>query len=301
MNSLFNLNLTELLTSVEAPVYRLIDVNKIIPDPDQPRKEIDDNYIQELAASLQSEGQLQPIEVSETSDGHYMIVFGELRWRAAKKVGIESLQAKVVNVEIQKRKLRQLIENLQRKNMSPIDTANGIKNLVELLDGNAVSAANALGFSEAQVSKYLSVLDLPPNTKELAEQAITKDIETLTTLASIERKDQDAAKTIVAEAKKTGKLSRANVRELAKEVNEKAHQNKITTMSLDELSDYISSDNTKMKINVIDFLRLSKKESQDFVVLRDNALSNNVEWFRNNPEETLRITSLLVRKLERIK
>lgn len=218
MSALFAKSLHELLDDANAETLRLIPVDAIDPDPDQPRKEFNGESLKEMAESLKIEGQITPIEVTDTGDGRYMLVVGERRWRAAQCGGIVELEAKVKTLDPRQRLRRQLIENLQREDMSALDTARAIKRLVET-EGSAVSAARAIGKSEAQVSKYLAVLNLPPATSELAATKVTRDVETLTTLAKIERDDQETAQTIVEKAKATGKISRGEVREIAQQLN----------------------------------------------------------------------------------
>jgi len=218
MSALFSKSLHELLDDANAETLRLIPVDAIDPDPDQPRKEFNEESLKEMAESLKIEGQITPIEVTDTGDGRYMLVVGERRWRAAQYGGIVELEAKVKTLDPRQRLRRQLIENLQREDMSALDTARAIKRLVET-EGSAVAAARAIGKSEAQVSKYLAVLNLPPAASELAATKVTRDVETLTTLAKIERDDQETAQAIVENAKATGKISRGQVREIAQQLN----------------------------------------------------------------------------------
>lgn len=221
MNAVFSSNLGSLLDDVDGEIYRRIPVSQIDPDPDQPRKEISQADIEERGNSLATEGQLQPIELVETASGRFTLVFGEIRWRGAMWKGLPDLIAKVhpIGTDPKQIRRRQLIENLQRKDMSAIDTANGIARLVKD-EGSAAAAAKAIGKSEGQISKYLSVLNLPPITAELAGLDVTRDVETLTTIAKIERDDPAAARELLNEAKTTGQVSRARSREKSQEVTE---------------------------------------------------------------------------------
>ena len=233
MSALFPKSLHELLDDANAETLRLIPVDVIDPDPGQPRKEFNGESLKEMAESLRIEGQITPIEVTDTGDGRYMLVVGERRWRAAQYGGIFELEAKVKTLDPRQRLRRQLIENLQREDMSALDTAHAIKRLVET-EGSAVAAARAIGKSEAQVSKYLAVLNLPPAASELAATKITRDVETLATLAKIERDDQETAQTIVEKAKATGKISRGEVRDIAQKLNG-TRQGKRNTRKLNAL------------------------------------------------------------------
>jgi ParB/RepB/Spo0J family partition protein len=229
MSAVFSSNLGSLLDDVEGKVVRRIPVDLIDPDPDQPRKEIPQSAIEERGNSLASEGQLQPIELIEKPGGRYLLVFGEVRWRGAKWKGLPDLEAIVhaPGMDPKKVRRRQLIENLQRQDMSALDTANGIARLVKD-EGSAAAAARAIGMSEGQISKYMAVLNLPPVAAKLASADVTRDVETLTTVAKIERDDPAAAQELMQEAEATGKLSRGRAREVAQAVNETLKQKRNT-------------------------------------------------------------------------
>lgn len=221
MNAVFSSNLGSLLDDVEGKIIRRIPVDLIDPDPNQPRREIPQSAIEERGNSLASEGQLQPIELIEKPDGRYILVFGEVRWRGAVWKGLTDLEAIVYPAGMDPKKVRrrQLVENLQRTDMSAIDTAKAIEQLVKD-EGSAAAAGRAIGMSEGQISKYMAVLNLPPVAAKLASSDVTRDVETLTTVAKIERDDPAAAQELMVEAETTGKLSRGRAREVAQAVNE---------------------------------------------------------------------------------
>jgi len=218
MNAVFSKNLGALLDDVESKVIRIIDVDQIDPDPEQPRKEFHEATIREMGEAL-TKGQVQPIGVIEKAGGRYLLVYGERRWRGAKWKGLPTLEAIVYPHGTDPKVIRRhrLIENLQREDMSAMDTARAIEDLVAG-EGSQAAAAKAIGKSEGQISKYLSVLNLSPVAAELAGSKVTRDVETLTTLAKIERDDPDAAKQLAIEAKVTGKLTRERTRQAAQDV-----------------------------------------------------------------------------------
>jgi ParB family chromosome partitioning protein len=221
MNAVFSKNLGSLLDDVDGKVVRRISVDLIDRDPHQPRTEFSDASIEEMGTSLAAEGQMQPVELIEQVSGRFILVFGERRWRGAKWKGIAELDAIVhpKGMDAKTIRRRQLIENLQREDMSARDTANAIAQLVKQ-EGSAAAAGRAIGKSEAQISKYMSLLNLPPIAAELASTSVTRDVETLTTVAKIERDDPHAAQQLVTEAKTTGKLSRGRARDVAQAVND---------------------------------------------------------------------------------
>lgn len=220
MNAVFNKGLSSMLDEVDGEVVRDVEVDLIDPDPEQPRKDFKQESIEEMGESLAAEGQIQPIEVIELLTGRFQLIVGERRWRGAKWKGLPTLKAfvRMPGTSAKAIRRRQLIENVQREDMSAKDMANAIRRLVED-EGSAAAAARALKKSEGQISKYLSILNLPPIAAELAGGKITRDVETLTTVAAIERQDPAAAQELVEEAIETGSLSRGRVREVAQEVN----------------------------------------------------------------------------------
>lgn len=108
-----------------------VEINKIKPDPKQPRTSIDDIDIHGLAQSIITEGVINPIEVDE----HFVIITGERRWRAAKMAGLKTVPVKVVHYEGDARFMRQVIENIHHNTMDEWDTANALKRCLEMWPG----------------------------------------------------------------------------------------------------------------------------------------------------------------------
>lgn len=215
--------ISALLEGTSGKVLRKIALDLIDEDPEQPRKEFSEASIREMGETLTKTGQLQPVEVIEQPSGRFTLVYGARRVRGGRYKGFASLDAIVYPVGMTREQvlIRQLIENLQREDMSARDTADAIARAVKQ-HGSAAAVGRLIGKSEGQVSKYMSLLALPPIAAELA--ATSRDVEALTTLAKIERSSPEAAQTILAEAKATGKVSRSRVREVAKAVNDKLKQ-----------------------------------------------------------------------------
>ncbi len=215
--------ISALLEGTSGKVLRKIALDLIDEDPEQPRKEFSEASIREMGETLTTTGQLQPIEVIEQPSGRFTLVYGARRVRGGRFKNILALDAIVYPVGMTRDQvqIRQLIENLQREDMSARDTADAIGRAVKQ-HGSAAAVGRLIGKSEGQVSKYMSLLDLPPVAAELA--TTSRDVEALTTLAKIERSSPEAAQSILAEAKATGKVSRSRVREVAKAVNERLKQ-----------------------------------------------------------------------------
>jgi ParB family chromosome partitioning protein len=147
-----------------------IPIDRIIPDPDQPRKEFDEGPLDDLAASLKARGQLQPIRVRWSQDSdRWVIIAGERRYRAAIKAGLPSLlcvEAKgaMTGDEILE---DQLIENCVREDLKPIEQAKAFKALVERRGCSYRQLAEMLNISHMAVSRAMSLLDLPEDVQDL--------------------------------------------------------------------------------------------------------------------------------------
>jgi hypothetical protein len=105
-----------------------VDIEKIKPDPNQPRSYIDELELREMAQSIVTEGIINPIEIDEK----FMIITGERRWRAAKLAGLKTVPVKVLEISKEERFLRQMVENLHNDSMAYADTAKGLKKLINI-------------------------------------------------------------------------------------------------------------------------------------------------------------------------
>ena len=146
-----------------------IAVEQVIPDPSQPRTEFSSESIQRLAKSIQEKGQLAPIRVRWSDEfSKWMIVCGERRWRAAKLAGLDVLDCCFVDGEISEaEKLeQQMIENLLREDLSPIEQARGFSALMQLHGWNGKQVAESLHIPASTVSRALALLDLPEDVQE---------------------------------------------------------------------------------------------------------------------------------------
>lgn len=146
-----------------------IDVDRIAPDPRQPRTEFEPGALERLAESFRTHGQLQPITVRWSEDmGRYLIVSGERRWRAAALAGRKSLAAVILDGEPDESTVleMQLIENALREDLQPIEQARAFRTLMDRNGWTAARLAAALHLTGATVSRALSLLDLPYTVQE---------------------------------------------------------------------------------------------------------------------------------------
>ncbi|NUL81737.1 MAG: ParB/RepB/Spo0J family partition protein [Armatimonadetes bacterium] len=148
-----------------------IPVDKIIEDPDQPRQEYDEQLLLGLADSIRRHGLLNPITVRPLhSVDMFQIVTGERRWRAAQSAGLTQIPCIVKEIDPAEIAAEQLIENLQREDLSPLEKARGLAALKTSQGLATTDIANMLGLSERSVRNALSILELP---EEISEQVIS--------------------------------------------------------------------------------------------------------------------------------
>lgn len=136
-----------------------LSLDKIAPNPHQPRKVIDSNTISELAASIDSEGLLQPIVVRKSGDS-YELIAGERRYRAHQKLGRTKILARIVKASDLSSASLSLIENLQREGLNPVDEANGFHSLVHDFNLTQAKVAERVGKSRVYVTNLLRILKL---------------------------------------------------------------------------------------------------------------------------------------------
>jgi ParB family transcriptional regulator, chromosome partitioning protein len=144
---------------------RLIDVDLLRPGRYQPRRDFPPEALAELAASIRAEGVLQPILVRPlpgTAPQRYEIIAGERRWRAAQSAGLHRIPALVRSVDDHTALEQALVENLQRQDLNPVETARGIARLIEVFQLTHEEAARRLGRSRDAVSHLLRILRLEP-------------------------------------------------------------------------------------------------------------------------------------------
>lgn len=177
----------------------LVPVEKLIPNPNQPRRDFQPEALQELAASIRTRGVIQPLIVRDMGDGRFEIVAGERRWRAAQLAQVHELpviirdftDAEVIEVAI--------IENIQRADLNAIEEALAFRQLMERFGHTQDKLAEALSKSRSHIANLLRLLNLPddvqglvregkitagharalitaPNASELARQVLTRNL-----------------------------------------------------------------------------------------------------------------------------
>ena len=143
-----------------------IAIDKIIPNPTQPRTQFDEEALAELADSIKQLGVIQPITVKKSGE-QYIIISGERRWRAAKQVGVERLPAYIRDVDDENLHAMALVENIQRQDLNAIEIALGMQRLIEECGLTQEAMADKVGKKRSTVSNYMRLLNLP-NEVQLA-------------------------------------------------------------------------------------------------------------------------------------
>jgi ParB family chromosome partitioning protein len=151
----------------ESDELRTLDVDRIRPGKYQPRQTMDEDRLQELAASIKSQGLIQPIIVRTVGAGRFEIIAGERRWRAAQIAGLKQIPSLVREAGDQSVVAMALIENIQREELSPLEEAQALQRLIGEFKLTHQQVADAIGRSRAAVSNLLRLQELPAQIKKL--------------------------------------------------------------------------------------------------------------------------------------
>lgn len=144
-----------------------LDIDRIMPGKQQPRRIFNEEALRELSSSIKEKGVLQPILVSRTGDGSFNLIAGERRWRAATLAGLKKIPAIIKNVDSRDSLEMALIENIQREELNPIETAEGFNRLLNEFNLTQEELADKVGKERATVTNYLRLLKLPAEIKDM--------------------------------------------------------------------------------------------------------------------------------------
>ena len=183
-----DLHYVEELSRGNRPIGKVIDVDRIHPNPEQPRTEFGD--LSELTASIAEKGVLEPLLVLPKGGGTYMIIAGERRWRASQLAGLTEVPCIEVQTDEQGVAEIALIENLQRKDLNIWEEADGLKALGEKFGYTQEQIAQKISKSRTTVTELMTIAGLPP---EIRERCREKSINAKSTLLEIARQFDDEA------------------------------------------------------------------------------------------------------------
>ena len=148
---------------------KTLKIMEVEPNREQPRKNFNQDALEELSESIKEYGVIQPIVVSK-EDGYYAIIAGERRWRAAKLAGLTEIPAIIRDSDEQTNREISLIENIQREDLNPYEKALGIRSLMDKYGMTQEEVSKKIGKSRSSVSNTVRVLYLTPDVLELVKQ-----------------------------------------------------------------------------------------------------------------------------------
>ena len=161
------------LEATPQDTLRTMPVSALAPGKYQPRRQMDEDRLRELADSIKAQGVIQPIVVravdGAASTTGFEIIAGERRWRAAQLAGLDEIPVVVREVDDRTVVAMALIENIQREDLNPLEEAQALQRLIDEFDLTHAEAADAVGRSRAAVSNLLRLLELPPAVRALVE------------------------------------------------------------------------------------------------------------------------------------
>ena len=188
----------------------------IHPNPDQPRREFDDDSLQELAGSIRQVGIITPITLRDMGDGTYVIIAGERRWRASQKVGLQRIPAYIRTVDDENMMEMALIENIQRQDLTALEISLAYQHLIEQYGMTQEQLSDRVGKNRDTVTNYLRLLKLPAAIQMGLKN---RDIEMGHARALLALDDPTAQMKLFDEIKRL-KLSVRKVEEMVKELSE---------------------------------------------------------------------------------
>ena len=138
-----------------------IPIDQIEPNPDQPRREFDEEALQELATSIQNMGIIAPITLRQVAPDHYQIIAGERRWRASQMAGLQTIPAYIRTANDESVMELALVENIQREDLNAIEIALAYEHLAETSGMTQEKISERVGKSRTAVTNYMRLLKLP--------------------------------------------------------------------------------------------------------------------------------------------
>lgn len=207
----------DISSGVSTVKVKLLDIE---PNRDQPRKQFDEEALNELSNSIAQHGVLQPLLVRPMPDGGYQLVAGERRWRASRMAGLTEVPVVIRDLTDSQVAELALVENLQRENLNPLEEANGYKELSDKFGYTQEKIAEIVGKSRPSIANALRLLNLPESVQEMVSDGSLSmgHARAILSLEDDEMKT-DLAKLVVANdlsVRETEKIARNMVKEAPK-------------------------------------------------------------------------------------
>ncbi len=215
----------------ENDILKNLKVTEVEPNRDQPRKNFDQESLEELAESIKEYGLIQPIVVTK-KDGYYGIVAGERRWRASKIAGLTEIPAIIredderINSEIS------LIENMQREDLNPYEKALGVRTLIDNYGLSQEEVAKKLGKGRSTIANIVRILNLEPRVLEMAKEGKLTEGHCKALLAITDPEKQ--YKTAVQMLERGATVRQVEKKARVKETKEESDRNHILYKSIED-------------------------------------------------------------------
>lgn len=227
-----------------------IAIGQLQPGVYQPRKEMSPQALEELAVSIQSQGIIQPIVVRPLADGHFEIIAGERRWRAARKAGLKQVPCVVKHVDDRSAIAMALIENIQREDLNAIEEAQALERLQDEFQLTHQQVADVIGKSRTTVSNLLRLNQLDEEVKSLVASKLL-EMGHARALLALESAQQVSVAHVVAKknltVRQTENLVKKTLQGEVEATSAKLNVDEDTDRSLQYLSEQL---NTKVAVQV---------------------------------------------------
>ena len=238
-------------TPIDSP-DKMVNISKVEPNPDQPRKSFAEDELEELADSIKKIGIFQPILVQDKGD-HYMIVAGERRWRAALKAGLKEVPVIIKNYTEEEIVIISLLENIQRVDLNPIEEAQTYKKLIDTYKYKQDEVAEKVSKSRTAVTNSMRLLKLADEVQQLLIENLISSGHARSLLAV----DDKATQYELAQRVMDEKLSVREIEKIIKDLNkpkkEEAKKQKKLNFLYKDLEEKIKRNlGTKVTINAKD-------------------------------------------------
>ena len=220
-----------------------VRMDDIRPNPQQPRREIDDDSLQELANSIRQIGVIQPITLRDMGDGTYVIIAGERRWRASQRVGLTTIPAYIRTVDDENMMEMALVENIQRQDLTALEVALAYPNLIEQYNLTQEQLSERVGKNRATVTNYLRLLKLPASVQVALRN---REIDMGHARALLALSDPEAQLKVFAEMKKDH-MSVRKIEDMVKQLSEGASVKTKTGTRIRQKGSNLSADYNQLR------------------------------------------------------
>ncbi len=258
---------TDNQTIIDKSAVKELAIDKLIPGQYQPRRFFDESALEALASSIKSQGIIQPIVVrSMKGDSRFEILAGERRWRAAQLAGLERVPVIFKEMSDQEALAVALIENIQREDLNPVETAIALKRLIEEFSLTHQEVGEVIGRSRSSITNILRLLDLDIEVQRLLSEGGLDMGHARALLSLPEQKQLVIAQQVVEQAltvRETERLVKRLLEESGKEIKRSGKEKDADLLSLERNLSEILGVTTEIK---------ARKKGNGEVVIRYNSL-----------------------------